>query len=141
MARTAVLVSLGFGLALVFGCGDAKKCSIAGTVTLDGKPVVAGDIIFRPAAPGSQPIRAEIKEGKYSVTGPVDKMKAEITARRETDRMDSLGGKAYEQYIPSRYNDHTTLEIDVQPSRAITFNFDLTSQPAGSGTSPPTPGF
>ena len=48
------------------GCGRAKS-SVSGTVTLDGKPLSVGVIVFIPQ--GAPAVSGEIKDGQYSVAG------------------------------------------------------------------------
>jgi hypothetical protein len=48
------------------GCGRGKS-TVSGTVTLDGKPLSAGQIVFIPQ--GAPAVSGEIKDGQYSVAG------------------------------------------------------------------------
>jgi hypothetical protein len=69
------------------GCGRGKS-SVSGTVTLDGKPLYMGMIVFIPE--GAPAVSGEIKEGQYSVTGvpngeasvTVDNKQAEVLANQ-----------------------------------------------------------
>jgi hypothetical protein len=48
------------------GCGRGKS-SVSGAVTLDGKPLYTGTIVFIPQ--GAPAVSGEIKDGQYSVAG------------------------------------------------------------------------
>jgi hypothetical protein len=64
-----------FLLLPALGCGRGKS-SVSGTVTLDGKPLYTGTIVFIPE--GAPAVSGEIKEGQYAVTG-VPKGEAAVT--------------------------------------------------------------
>jgi len=50
----------------VLGCGRGTA-TVSGTVTLDGKPLSAGKIVFIPK--GAPAVAGEVKDGQYSVQG------------------------------------------------------------------------
>jgi len=68
-ATTTVLtISLA---ALCAGCGGQRTYNISGTVTFQGKPVPAGQIVFEPDASAGNngpPAFAKIKDGHYDTS-------------------------------------------------------------------------
>jgi hypothetical protein len=54
-------------LPLLAGCGESLEAQVSGTVTLDGKPLDKGDIVFHPADSGTPAYGSIDPEGKYSV--------------------------------------------------------------------------
>jgi len=69
MSRTAVAV-LAFAMlpAAMLGCGGQKVYNLSGTVTFQGRPVPAGQIVFEPDASAGnigQAAFAKIKDGRY----------------------------------------------------------------------------
>jgi hypothetical protein len=57
---------------LIPGCGDdsglAKRYSVSGTVTYQGKNVEKGTITFKPDDPAGRTASGDIKDGSYSLT-------------------------------------------------------------------------
>jgi hypothetical protein len=52
--------------ALLLGCGGERTYNLSGSVTYQGKPVPAGQIVFEPAADNKGPAGfAKIKDGHY----------------------------------------------------------------------------
>ena len=51
---------------LAIGCGGGKG-KVSGNVTVDGKPLPAGTIVFHPSK--GNPVSSEITDGHYTVTG------------------------------------------------------------------------
>lgn len=66
--RSFVLVAAGLALLLPLasGCGG-RKAKVSGTVTLDGKSLPAGTIVFHMGK--GTAVSGEIKDGQYSITG------------------------------------------------------------------------
>jgi hypothetical protein len=106
-----------------YGSGGAATQSFSGAVTYQGQPVQEGQIIFR--GPNGEPDVAAIKDGKYSARTTLGQKKVEITAVKDSGKLDALGGKLMEQYLPSQYNENTTLTLDVTSS---TTSHDFTLQ-------------
>jgi hypothetical protein len=71
IARTIGIASLAAVTGLVLGCGHddgVERYNLSGAVTVDGRPVTAGQIVFQPdAAAGNSgaPGHAIIASGKY----------------------------------------------------------------------------
>lgn len=136
-----------FILIFSIGCSGTPRyprVPVTGTVTLDGKPLEKGDIVFEPK--GNLPTRASgtiqagqfnfIAEngpvpGRYAVAifgGPVD---PDAAAKFEGDVIrttDPIYQKIREK-VPDKYNVKTTLEVEVRADGGNDFTFDLRSDP------------
>jgi hypothetical protein len=135
---------LAFGLAFLFlasGCGkdDTNRGAVSGQVTLDGKPLKQGSILFTPIE-GTKGVVAggQIQDGQYclvGVTGPaIGTNRVEIQAMRKNGKMipKALGApgemvEGFEQAVAARFNSDSTLKITITPGEN-TANFDVTSK-------------
>lgn len=135
----SALVALPGLLALVLaGCGDASRQPLQGSVTLDGRPLQAGYIRFRPEPGSSSPTAGgAVAAGTFSIDrngGPMaGRFRVEITASRPVGRttIDIETGERVqdlEQYLPPRYNSKSELEVEVTRRGDNTFQFDLQSE-------------
>jgi hypothetical protein len=132
--RTLIVSAL--AVALV-GCVQKptgpQRAAVHGKVTLDGKPITAGQISLVPITPGAGPAWGTVvKDGQYAstATGPVvGKSKVEIRASGNRAATSESGDwkSNYVELIPARYNAQSTLEVDVRPGDN-TFDFQLKSQ-------------
>jgi hypothetical protein len=132
-----VLMSVAF----VGGCSKnhgPERVSVSGSVAFKGQPVANGLIRFVPDADSGMPtVVASIINGKYAAQShggvPVGTHKVQIEGYSVQKGKEipndpvpdsvSLGT----QYIPDKYNAHTTLTITVSHgSREITKDFNLT---------------
>jgi hypothetical protein len=126
--RTLTLALLLAILAVVSGCGgkDANRSTIGGGVTLDGKPIALGSILFIPvdgtegAATGGP-----IENGRYRITGKdgaaVGWNRVEVRAVYKTGRMipKGLGGtgemiEEQTEGVATRFNSESTLKVEVK---------------------------
>jgi hypothetical protein len=122
------------------GCGGgrADRGAVSGTVTLDGKPVERGSILFTPSE-GTQGSAAggEIANGRYQLPakiGPaVGRNRVEIRAMRKTGKMvpkafGRPGEMVPEQVeaIPPRFNTKSNLKVDIKRGDN-TADFDVAS--------------
>jgi len=112
------------------GCGKPAGVVSTGTVTLDGKPVANGAIVFQPedkrvAAEGSM-----IQAGKFRIVGKPGKRRVEISASAPAPGTPDppTGPVQFVEIVPDRYNKSTTLVVEVKESGPNTFTFDLESQ-------------
>jgi hypothetical protein len=125
------------------GCGGgdellSKRCSVTGTVTFDGQPVENGQIIFTPKGKEGSVAGALIEDGEYFIPrdkGPVaGRHSVSITASRKTGEqkkaiMPAPPGEmidVMEAYIPKKYNDQTTLSVELKAGENSEVDFDLT---------------
>jgi hypothetical protein len=120
------------------GGGDAPPTyPVSGKVALDGEAVAEGQIVFRDAAGKLRSDGGKITNGEFAFEATAGKKKVVITAQREVagekGEPAAPGEPApplIEQYIPSAYNDQTTLDIEVTESaEKNTFDFNLSSRP------------
>jgi hypothetical protein len=106
--------------AVVVGCNNDNMADVTGTVAVDGKPVAKGSIGFIPADGKAQTAGAEIKDGKYSARVPIGNSKIEIRVpkvvgkKKLYDTPDSPTKPLLAEVLPPKYNDQTTLTINVQ---------------------------
>ncbi|MEX1224600.1 MAG: hypothetical protein WEA31_08640 [Pirellulales bacterium] len=123
------------GCLFLAGCGDARRQSVVGTVTVNGEPVESGHIEFRPQPGTSGPTAGSpIHGGEYEITsgqGPfTGAFRVEIRAMRDSGRMidDLATGErvpALEQFLPPEYNENSSLTAEVTAEQQR-YDFDLT---------------
>ena len=129
------LMTLAMGLAsvclAVAGCGGPDGVVSTGTVTLDGKPVGLGSIVFKPVDPGVAAEGSMIQAGKFRVVGKAGKRRVEISASGPPPGTPDppTGPVTFVEMIPDRYNTKTTLEVEVKERGPNAFTFDLTRSP------------
>jgi hypothetical protein len=119
---------------LLAGCQPAagpESQVVTGTVTLDGEPVAAGEIVFRATDGQTRSCGGQITNGQYSFEASPGSKTVEITAMREVPgKMDTSNPGVevplMEQYVPEKYNVETTLTAEV--SGADPIDFELTSE-------------
>lgn len=136
LARSVTSTRFGCLLALAVltvGCSKGPPMGqVTGTVTVDGTPAKSGAIGFFPVDGNSVTTGAAIKDGKYTAEVPVGKVKVEINVTKVVgekklyDTPDSKVMPVTAQILPPRYNDRTTLELDVQPGKNEK-NYELTT--------------
>jgi len=127
--KAVVGVTVGVCLLPCFGCGASvdsrlpSRDEVSGTVTLDGEMIDNGSITFfseEDAARGIQ-ASATIKEGKYEilVTPGLKKVRINQTVESRPN--------FFEDLVPAKYNNETTLEADVSAENRQ-FDFELLSK-------------
>jgi hypothetical protein len=110
--------------------GGLRRASVQGSVTLDGRPLEDGMVVLTPAAGTKGPTAGSaLSKGKFSIavaSGPVvGRYRVEIMAVRKTGRkvksVIPVGGRKErdetEQFIPTRYNTASELEVEIKPGR------------------------
>jgi hypothetical protein len=121
---------------------DAPRESIAGTVTLDGKPLVTGTIRFFPARRDSSGFAVEggdtTKNGKFSISRNVGLVPGTYTVsifsgnttgeRPKADIGPGRVPKASKELIPFKYNAKSELTADVPKGGLTDLRFDLRSK-------------
>jgi hypothetical protein len=102
--------------------------SIAGKVTLDGAPVSEGDILFTPTDSAFGSESAKIKDGAYQANLRPGQTKVQIRASRPVPgKKGPMGEQLIEDYIPPKYNEQSSLAIDVSKDQRK-HDFDLQSK-------------
>jgi hypothetical protein len=125
---TAVAAVALLSLAVLFGCGGdvgPEKHDVSGTVSYDGQAVAEGQITFIPEDTSVGGEGGEIKDGRYAAKARAGKNKVEIWATRVVPgKKGPMGEDLVEPYIPEKYNDKTTLSVEVGSGKTE-HNFDL----------------
>lgn len=133
----ARLIPAAILLTALAGCGSGNPQTVAGTVTLDQRPLEQGYINFRPVQGATGPtVGSPIEKGRYTLpkqAAPlVGKFRIEITAAGKTGRkqLDDSGRpvEAEEQILPARYNRQSTLEAELKPGAANQLDFSVASR-------------
>lgn len=117
-------------LLLLASCGPdgPRRYRVTGKVTWEGAPLPAGDILLTPTN-GGIPDAGKIKDGAYDMLATEGAKQVAIIAVREVGPIDpSMGMARRENYIPPRYNDATTLTLNVSPDGTNSFDFALTEK-------------
>ena len=106
-------------LCLTAGCGKApglETVEATGTVTWNGAPLPAGDILFEPAQSPGNPSAGKIINGEFKLRTTPGKKKVQIHATRDTGIMDPvMKSPKREAYIPEEFNANTRLTAEVTP--------------------------
>jgi hypothetical protein len=132
MPRSIWLLAFGLAFSIPFGCGGttskAKSTPVKGTVTLDGKPLVDGEITFLLA--GEAPSVIPIKDGAYTGNAFAGSNKVEILAFKEGPPLstDPTKTPTKRNFIPDRFNVMSKLTAEVVAGGANDFKFDVTSR-------------
>lgn len=138
LAGVLVILPLMFGI-LVTGCSnDLKKYSISGQLSFEGKPIQTGEITIAPAGGTGRPDSTLFSNGQYQLSVTAGKKVVRISAWSSDPAlvgppppdMPKGGINPDREYIPTRYNEASTLEIEVLPQSGQTFDFQLTKKPA-----------
>jgi hypothetical protein len=103
-------------LLAALGCGGERTYKVAGTVTLEGKPVAQGSIVFESDSGGPGVFSSGIVAGKYELQAKVGKKKVIISAYRTRPGTENEPQPAIDEYIPARYNTKTELVREVMPA-------------------------
>ncbi len=109
------------------GCGDAGRVfyPVSGTVSVEGKRVEQGDILFIPEDPRWGPESGRIVAGAYRARVAAGKHRVEITALDIGPHTKYLDGSPLAaNFIPERYNVRSELQAEVSESQ-LTFDFHL----------------
>lgn len=146
---SADMLALASILAMVFsvGCGGSsyegpERAGVSGTVTLDGKPLPYGSILF--LGQGSNRMAsAVIQDGSYSITeenGPnLGEYAVQITGYAEApaaadgeaegdDKADPDSRPAGKQIVPAEYNTASKLKVAIASGKN-THDFKMTGAP------------
>jgi hypothetical protein len=142
------------GLLLIFiavaGCGDStsyRLAHVAGTITLDGKPLPRAVVTFQPISTGSEiagpgSVAHCDEEGKFVLQTIRDEAGAVVGQHRviifpsKRERIDPAklrddvdDDDSSLPVVPARYNYESILSFDVPVNGTETADFALTSQP------------
>jgi len=119
------------------GCSSSSDgpelISVSGQVMLDGQPLSTGSILFKDPEGKSRSYFATIEEGTYETKMETGKRRVEVSAIRPVPgkMVPNAAGDGFEpaseQYLPARYNELSTLEIEVDGESQNDFVFELSS--------------
>ena len=131
LGLTLVLLGL-----LLLGCGgprrsDPKRAAVTGSVTLDGKPLAEGEILFLAVngqAVDSLPIANGSFSGSVSV-GPHRVQLAVYTTVKRSLLPAEPPVEALENMLPAKYHTGSTLTAEIKPDTNPPLSFDLKSEP------------
>lgn len=114
---------------VALGCSSDGLLTSTGGISYDGKPVADGTISFHPLEATIAPQGGQIVAGRFRIRTAPGRHRVEIRAVRPKAGAVELtpGATPREQYIPSRYNDESSLEAEVTPQGQNTFMFELLS--------------
>lgn len=127
LARSEVLI-ITLVTFLIAGCSNEPRLyPVSGSVSFDGQPVAAGDIMFISLDGVRGPDPGKIKDGNYTLKTTEGKKRVEISASkiRPGGARGGGGEPVPEEYIPTRYNMESKLNADVQPNDKNRFDFAL----------------
>ena len=129
---------------VICGCGGPEgpaTVTVTGSVSLDGKPVTSGQIIFYDVAGVEKAYAGVIEDGEFSFPSTAGQKKVSITSPQEVAGSSIIvGGTPGDpvsaenpapqilESIPAKYNDQTELTANVNTSGDNTFPFELTSK-------------
>ncbi|MCC9607129.1 hypothetical protein LOC68_14385 [Blastopirellula sp. JC732] len=115
-----------------FGCSydsGPPKYPVSGMVTYQGDPIPDGMIVFFPTEPGGgAQVGVKIVDGKYAGKTTDGVMRVYVEASRPGPMVKDDMGVMHESldwYIPSKYNDQSTLTCEILPEDNKELNFDL----------------
>lgn len=127
-SRLALVACIAWCLA---GCGRTTgptTYAVSGTVTLDGKPLSTGNVIFYPEAENMPAVMGKFQQGRYAMRAVAGRHRVAIQAVSDKPRVvGKLLPPVFESIVPARYNQSTTLSAEVSPEGPNRFDFDLTS--------------
>ncbi|WDI42735.1 hypothetical protein [Bremerella sp. P1] len=107
-----------------------KSYPVQGEVTLDGKPMPSGEVVFVSVAEG---IRDTVKvaDGKFAAEVLAGDRKIEIrsyVAQEGNTKMYGADAEpSYVNVIPKKYNEESEITATVKESDDNSFSFDVTS--------------
>jgi hypothetical protein len=119
------------GLALLAGCSPPTG-TVTGEVTVNGVPLVEGEIVFIPADNNGVRVAKKITAGKYEATMVAGKKIVQISApvviakHKESSHPDARLVEQTDESLPARYNRESELTFEVQPG-STTKNWGLES--------------
>jgi hypothetical protein len=130
------------------GCGGSDqdtrpRQAISGEVTLDGTPLVEGQITFDPKSKADGvPAFSKITDGRFSIdrdAGPtpgkyfvrieaIDPSTAPAAAVKKPGEIRKFDLPGPKSIIPPQYNTATALDAEVKADAPNTYKFDLSSK-------------
>ena len=132
-----VLVATAIFSACSRGPAPPKRGTLAGKVTLNGKPVASGLVRFMALDPSAVNVVAQVKDGQYNLPaeqGPTKgKYRVEFSVPSTTKQRvpnDDVPGTFMEiapETLPPRYHRDSKITIDYDPDQTQSHDFQLTT--------------
>jgi hypothetical protein len=125
---------------LLTGCGGPTLHPVSGKITLDGKPVRAAAVMFKPVGYGQTATAVTAADGTYQLaTGgrpgaasgsyEVTITKQRAAGRTRAGETARTGNVTVEYLVPQRYSTPGTSQLHVSvPAEPSLYNFALTSR-------------
>ncbi len=109
------------GITLLTGCGPAAA-TVSGDVTVDGKPLAKGTIVYSPFDGAGTSVQADIQDGKYELHTIVGKKRVQITENLGVEKKKEHNGPGAPwmefpkgEGLPPRYNSKSELTHELTP--------------------------
>jgi hypothetical protein len=146
LVRAPLIFLLPVVVVTVAGCsgGGLEKSAISGRITFQGQPIEDGQIRFVPIKGTKGPATVgTIRGGNYTATArggvPVGTLRVEVEAYRplpgampytkeqaEGNRGVVAGDYPKKQFLPSKYNTNSTLEVTIESgNKTVTKDIEL----------------
>ena len=125
--RLAIAVVV-LGVILLQGCSRSDGLAtypVTGSVTMGGKPIEKGSIVFDPADGQGTAAMGGIENGQFTAEVPAGEKILRINAVRTTDEKDQYGSLVSESYIPAKYNLESQIKKTVNPGEDNKFDLVL----------------
>lgn len=124
------VVAAGLFWTTLVGC--SRPTTVAGVVTLDGRPLPAAVVQFFPVGPEGQTAATQTDSGgRYQVNVSPHPMCVTIRAQKVVGQVDDGGSTVdiVEELVPERYRDPASAVLKVEPRQgaSTTADFALTS--------------
>jgi hypothetical protein len=116
------------GIVSLQSCNKAKQNPthlVTGSVTLGGKPIEKGSIVFDPVDGHGASAMGGIENGKFTAKVPAGEKILRISAVRTTDQKDQYGSFISESYIPAKYDRESQIKKTVEPNDKNKFDLAL----------------
>jgi hypothetical protein len=128
---------------LLLGCDGSglELAPVSGRVAFDGKPLAGAEIVFQPDERKPPSYGFTDQRGRYELGYTRDKKGALVgwhTVRIASERSGPRDEAILQpQSMPERYNVESELRREVERDKENVFDFELTSEPNGAGSTEP----
>ena len=141
--RALSVIALTSILGMACGCGkgggvaEVARVNVSGKVTLDGKPLEKGYIMFvsTDTKAATEPASGDIKDGSFSLAVPAGSKIVQITSpkvigkrKKYKDDPNSPEVDEVEEMIPAQYNKKSKITKDISSSSADLGTIELKSK-------------
>lgn len=98
---------------------------VSGTVTLDGKPLADGSIVFDTIDGKATPAGGGVKDGKFEFKSSPGEKIVRINSAKQTDAVDEYGSKISVELVGPEFNRKTTLKTTVKQGENKDLKFEV----------------